>query len=163
MEENIQQAIFAGGCFWGVEHLMQKKEGVIDAVSGYTGGDEEHPTYREVCLDMTNHIEAVRIRFNPNIISYRDLAKFFFEIHDPEQEDGQGPDHGEQYRSEIFYLNDEQRDIALELIEILKEKGFKPVTRVTKAKKFWEAEDYHQDYFIKNPNHIGCHFWTKRF
>ncbi|MFA5541897.1 MAG: peptide-methionine (S)-S-oxide reductase, partial [Bacteroidales bacterium] len=70
---------------------------------------------------------------------------------------------GEQYRSEIFYLNDEQRDIALELIEILKEKGFKPVTRVTKAKKFWEAEDYHQDYFVKNPNHIGCHFWTKRF
>lgn len=163
MEKLIQEAIFAGGCFWGIEHLMQKQQGVINAVSGYTGGDEEYPTYKEVCLDMTNHIEAVKVRYDPSIISYRELAKYFFEIHDPEQEGGQGPDHGEQYRSEIFYINEEQKQIALELIEILKAKGYKPVTLVSPAKKFWDAEDYHQNYFVKNPNGFGCHFWKKKF
>lgn len=160
---NIQEAIYAGGCFWGIEHYMQNKEGVIDAVSGYIGGDEEHPTYREVCADMTNHAEAVKVSFDSSIISYRELTKFFFEIHNPEQENGQGMDIGEQYRSEIFYLNDSQKETAQELIDILNSKGFKVITKLTPAKTFWAAEDYHQDYFKQHPNHQICHFYKKRF
>ncbi len=163
MKERIEEAIFAGGCFWGIESLMKKKEGVLEAVSGYTGGDEPNPTYREVCLGKNSHIEAVRVRYDANKVSYRELAKYFFEIHDPDQVGGQGPDHGEQYRSEIFYNSQEQKDIALELIQILRSKGYNPTTLVSPAKKFWEAEDYHQNYFERNPNAMTCHFWKKRF
>jgi len=158
-----QTAIFAGGCFWGVEHLMQKAPGVISVVSGYIGGTKEYPTYKEVCQHNTGHAEAVRITYDPSKTDYETLAKLFFEIHDPEQADGQGPDLGDQYRSEIFYTTPEQKDIAEKLIDILRKKGYKVTTKVTPASVFWEAEDYHQDYYEHKGTEPYCHIYTKRF
>lgn len=159
----MKKAYFAAGCFWGVEHFFQKLDGVIEATSGYTGGDKDNPTYQEVCNDLTGHAEAVEIIYNPDIISFRKLAKYFFEIHDPTQVDGQGPDIGNQYRSGIFYTDDEQKQIAIELIQILKNKGYKVVTEVTKFDKFWKAEDYHQNYYQKTGKTPYCHFYRKKF
>jgi peptide methionine sulfoxide reductase msrA/msrB len=156
-------AIFAGGCFWGVEYYMQQKNGVISVTSGYIGGHTDHPTYREVCSHTTGHAEAVEIAFNPKAVSYEELARLFFEIHDPTQADGQGPDIGDQYRSEVFYKNDEQKKIAENLIGILKAKGYDVVTKVTKATTFWPAEDYHQDYYEHKGTLPYCHGYTKRF
>ena len=151
-EDKIQQpktetAIFAGGCFWGVEYLMQKDPGVISTSVGYTGGKSKNPTYEEVCYGNSGHIEAIEIVFDPDKTSYETLTKLFFEIHDPTQVDRQGPDIGEQYRSEIFYLNEDQKTIAEKLINILENKGYEIATRVTKANEFWKAEKYHQDYY----------------
>jgi len=158
-----ERAIFAGGCFWGVEHLLQQKQGVISVVSGYTGGRVKNPTYKEICTGMTGHAEAVEVVYDANQISYRDLAKLFFEIHDPTQLDRQGPDIGNQYRSEIFYTNDEQKEIASDLIDILTGKGYDVKTKVTQAKEFYKAEDYHQDYYVKKGSQPYCHSYIKRF
>lgn len=166
LKMNIQQtqkAIFAGGCFWGVEYYLQKKEGVLSTTVGYIGGHTQNPTYEQVCSKQSGHVEAVEVEFDPAKISYKELTKLFFEIHDPTQVDKQGPDVGEQYRSEIFYTNDEQKNVALELIEILKEKGYKVATKLTKATKFWPAEGYHQDYYNKKGGIPYCHRPEKRF
>jgi peptide methionine sulfoxide reductase msrA/msrB len=160
---NLQTAVFAGGCFWGVEHLMQKVPGVVSAVSGYTGGVVENPTYKEVCTGKTGHAEAVRVVFDPAITSYEVLTRVFFEIHDPTQEDGQGPDLGDQYRSEVFYTNQAQKDVAEKLIGELKAKGYAVVTQLSLAETFWEAEAYHQDYYEHKGSEPYCHFYTKRF
>lgn len=162
-EIKTEKAIFAGGCFWGVEYYMQKKEGVISVVSGYIGGHKDQPTYQEVCTGTTGHAEAVEITFDPAKVSYEDLAKLFFEIHDPTQVNRQGPDVGVQYRSEIFYLDEEQKEIIENLISILKSKGYKVATKVTKATTFWPAEDYHQDYYDHKGTLPYCHGYTKRF
>ena len=156
-------AIFAGGCFWGVEYYMQQKDGVKTVVSGYIGGHKDHPTYKEVCSGTTGHAEAVEITFDPSKVSYEELAKLFFEIHDPTQVNRQGPDIGMQYRSEVFYLNDEQKKIAENLVSTLKSKGYKVATKVTKATTFWPAEDYHQDYYEHKGTLPYCHGYTKRF
>lgn len=155
-----EEAIFAGGCFWGVEDLMSHTEGVVSAVSGYTGGVTPNPTYREVCGNLTGHAEAVLVDFEPSIVSYRDLARKFFEIHDATQLDRQGPDIGTQYRSAIFYFNDYQRETALDTIEYLRACGENIVTELKPAGVFYPAEDYHQKYFEKNPEkHCHtCHF-----
>ncbi len=158
-----ERAIFAGGCFWGVEHLLQQKQGVISVVSGYTGGRVKNPTYKEICTGMTGHAEAVEVVYDSNQISYRELAKLFFEIHDPTQLDRQGPDIGNQYRSEIFYTNEEQRKIASELRDILANKGYDVKTEITAASEFYKAEDYHQDYYVKKGTQPYCHSYTKRF
>jgi peptide methionine sulfoxide reductase msrA/msrB len=158
-----ETAIFAGGCFWGVEHLMKQLPGVISVTSGYSGGITSNPIYEEVCTQPTGHAEAVKIIFDPSKVNYETLAKRFFEIHDPEQLNRQGPDKGEQYRSEIFYTTPEQKEIALKLINILKNKDFKVVTKVTSATKFWKAEDYHQNYYEKNQKQPYCHFYSKKF
>ena len=142
-----QKAIFAGGCFWGVEYFFKKAKGVVSTRVGYTGGHKDNPTYEDVCSGTTGHIEALEVTFNPSITSFETLARLFFEIHDPTQQDGQGPDIGEQYRSAIFYLEEEQKEIAEKLIQILKDKGYKIVTEIHKADLFWEAELYHQDYY----------------
>ncbi|RCK81047.1 MAG: Peptide methionine sulfoxide reductase MsrB [Candidatus Ozemobacter sibiricus] len=157
------RAIFAGGCFWGVEHLMQQQEGVIEVTSGYIGGHTENPTYREVCSHQTGHAEAVEVIYDPARVSYETLARLFFEIHDPTQADGQGPDLGDQYRSEIFYLDEHQKAVALQLIEQLRAQGLAVVTRVTPAGRFWKAEDYHQDYYVKKGGTPYCHRRVKRF
>lgn len=158
-----ETAIFAGGCFWGVEHLMKQIPGVLSVESGYIGGNVPNPTYREVCTGRTGHAEAVRIIFDPSKTNYETLAKRFFEIHDPGQADGQGPDLGDQYRSEIFYTTPEQKEIALKLIDTLKAKGYKVVTKVTPATTFWQAEDYHQDYYDKTGKQPYCHRYLKKF
>lgn len=157
------RAIFAGGCFWGVEYYFQKEPGVIETNVGYIGGYKDNPTYEEVLSKKTGHFEAVEIIYDPLKISYEKLVKLFFEIHDPTQVGRQGPDKGVQYSSVIFYLNNEQKLIAEKLIKILKEKGYKVVTELKKSDKFWKAENYHQDYYIKKGGTPYCHIYTKRF
>lgn len=157
------KAYFAGGCFWGVEYYFEHKEGVISAVSGYMGGTKENPIYEEVCAGKTGHLEVVEVTYDPNKVTYEELAKFFFEIHDPTQADGQGPDIGEQYKSAIFYNNDEEKEIVLKLIDILKKKGYNVMTKVLPAGRFWKAEDYHQDYYERKKQKPYCHVYKKRF
>lgn len=156
-------AIFAGGCFWGVEYFLQKAPGVVSVISGYTGGHLKNPSYKEVCTGNTGHAEAVKIVYDPDKTSYEKLLRLFLEIHDPTQTGGQGPDIGDQYRSEIFYLNDEQKNIAEKDLNILKSKGFNIATNLTKASEFYPAEDYHQDYYFNNGKVPYCHAYTKRF
>jgi peptide methionine sulfoxide reductase msrA/msrB len=156
-------AIFAGGCFWGVEYFLQKSPGVISVTSGYTGGHVKNPSYREVCTGTTGHAEAVKIVYDPQKTSYEKLLRLFMEIHDPTQVSRQGPDIGDQYRSEIFYMNDDQKQIAEKCLNILKSKGYKIATHVTQASEFYPAEAYHQDYYFNNGKVPYCHAYTKRF
>jgi len=156
-------AIFAGGCFWGVEYFLQKEPGVISVTSGYTGGSVKNPTYKEVCTGNTGHAEAVKIIYDPSKTSYEKVLRLFLEIHDPTQVGRQGPDIGDQYRSEIFYLNDTQKGIAEKNLNILKAKGLKIATALTKSSEFYEAEKYHQDYYFNNGKVPYCHGFTKRF
>ncbi len=158
-----KKAYFAGGCFWGVEHLFQRKEGVITAISGYMGGLKESPTYQDVLSGTTGHLEAVEITYDPDQVSYEELTKFFFEIHDPTQANGQGPDIGAQYLSAVFYSNEDEKEITRELIEILKSKGYEVVTRLIPAETFWTAEEYHQDYYLKKNQQPYCHRYQKKF
>ncbi len=156
-------AIFAGGCFWGVEYHFEKQKGVLDVVSGYTGGHVKNPTYQQVCSGTTGHIEAVKVTYDPSQTDYETLAKLFFEIHDPTQVDRQGPDIGEQYRSVVFYKNDAQKQIAKKLIGILQDKGYDVATKLEPASTFYEAENYHQDYYEKKQSTPYCHVYTQRF
>jgi peptide methionine sulfoxide reductase msrA/msrB len=161
--EELKKAYFAGGCFWGVEHLMQQQLGVVSVVSGYMGGRTENPTYQEVCSKNTGHLEVVEVSYLPDLIDFETLTKLFFEIHNPTQRDGQGPDKGEQYASAIFYQNDEEKEITEKLINILKVKGYDVVTRLIPMSTFWKAEDYHQDYYQKNGKQPYCHRYEKKF
>ncbi len=156
-------AIFAGGCFWGVEYFLQKEPGVISVTSGYTGGHIRNPSYKEVCTGKTGHAEAVKIIYDPEKTNYEKLLRLFLEIHDPVQVGGQGPDLGDQYRSEIFYMNDDQKKIAEKNLKILADKGYKLATALTKASEFFDAEDYHQDYYFNNGKVPYCHGYTRRF
>jgi peptide methionine sulfoxide reductase msrA/msrB len=159
----LDTAIFASGCFWGTEYFFEKAAGVISTQVGYIGGNKENPRYEEVCAKYTGHAEAVRIVFDPDKTDYETLCKLFFETHDPTQVDRQGPDIGTQYRSEVFYLNNEQKEIAGKLKKILEEKGLKIATEITEATRFWEAEDYHEHYYAKKGGTPYCHGYTKRF
>lgn len=156
-----QVAYFAGGCFWGIEHYFQQGPGVIDAVSGYMQGHVDHPTYEQVCSGTTGHAETVKVVYDPRRITYRRLLEAFFAMHDPTQWNRQGPDIGEQYRSGIWYVNEEQRREAEAYIAELDRSGRyggrKIVTLVEPAKTFWPAEDYHQDYIAKTgrPCHVA--------
>lgn len=155
----MSKAIFAAGCFWGVEHAFRQTEGVKDAVSGYTGGHTENPTYRDVCGGATGHAEAVEVTYDPERVSYEDLVRKFFALHDPTQMNRQGPDVGTQYRSGIFYATDEECEIAEKVKEELAPKYAQPIaTEITKASTFYPAEEYHQRYFEKNPGRAACHF-----
>jgi peptide methionine sulfoxide reductase msrA/msrB len=160
---NEERAIFAGGCFWGVEHLMEKIPGVLSATSGYIDGKTEDPSYEEVCYKDTGHAEAVEVIFDSSKVDYETVAKMFFEIHDPTQVNRQGPDMGTQYRSAVYYFDDAQRETAEKLIGILESKGMDIATQVEPAGTFWAAEDYHQDYYAKNGKTPYCHARTKRF
>ena len=162
-KKNEEKALFASGCFWGTEYWMEKQEGVISAVSGYTGGKVDNPTYGQVSTGTTGHAEVVEVTFDPTIISYEDLVKLFFETHDPTQVDGQGPDLGSQYRSAIFYTNDEQKIVAEKYSNILRDKGYNVVTEITKATKFYSAEAYHQDYYDNKGTTPYCHFYKAKF
>lgn len=156
-------ALFAGGCFWGVEYYMMKTKGVISTEVGYTGGHVNNPTYKEVCSGTTGHYEAIEVVFDSSQTSYETITRLFFEIHDPTQWNHQGPDQGEQYRSAVFYKNDYQKNITEKLINELKSKGFRVVTEVKPAEKFWKAEDYHQEYYEHKGTTPYCHGYIKRF
>jgi peptide methionine sulfoxide reductase msrA/msrB len=151
------KAIFASGCFWGTEYYMKRAPGVIATMVGYTGGKVNHPTYQQVHTGRTGHAESVQVVFDPNKTSYEKLAKYFFETHDFTQVNRQGPDIGTQYRSVIFYLNDEQKQIATQMIEKLRKAGYKVATQVVKAGTFWPAEEYHQDYYARTGGTPYCH------
>ncbi|MDD3876592.1 MAG: bifunctional methionine sulfoxide reductase B/A protein [Bacteroidales bacterium] len=156
-------AIFAAGCFWGVEYYLNKSEGVISATSGYIGGHVENPSYQEVCTKTTGHAEAVMVVFDKRKTSFENLAKYFFEIHDFEQQNGQGPDIGPQYRSAIFYKDELQKTKAMEIIELLKEKHYNPSTTLEQATTFWKAENYHQDYYNVKGSLPYCHAFRRIF
>jgi len=162
-ETALEKAYFAGGCFWGVEHLLKQSEGVISTRVGYMGGRTKNPTYKQVCYENTGHAEVVEVVFDPKKISYETLARLFFEIHDPTQINRQGPDIGDQYRSAVFYTNNEQKETVEKLIALLKGKGYNPVTEVVPADTFWVAEDYHQDYYNNTGKQPYCHIYQKRF
>ncbi|MCR4316437.1 MAG: bifunctional methionine sulfoxide reductase B/A protein [Planctomycetes bacterium] len=161
--ERVGRAIFAGGCFWGVEYYFQQVNGVLKVASGYIGGHTENPTYREVCNHTTGHAEAVEVLFDTERVKFEELAKLFFEIHDPTEVDRQGPDVGDQYRSAVFYTDPEQREIANKLIGILTDKGFDIATEVVEAGDFYDAEDYHQNYYRKTGKEPYCHIRVNRF
>ena len=161
--QNRNRAIFAGGCFWGVEHYFKKEPGVLSTTVGYIGGRTTNPTYQQVCSKGTGHAEAIEVVFDPRVTTFEKLARLFFEIHDPTQLNRQGPDIGDQYRSAVFYINDEQKAITEKLIRELKSKGYHVVTQVVKAGPFWKGEEYHQDYYQKTGKQPYCHARTKRF
>ncbi len=156
-------AWFAGGCFWGVQYYFNHVPGILSTRVGYMGGNTEHPTYEQVCTGTTGHLETLEVVFNPEKITYEELVKLFFEIHDPTQVDRQGPDIGIQYRSAVFYKNIEQKKTIENLIDILRHKGLDVVTEVRKSTTFWPAESYHQDYYTKKGGTPYCHFRVKRF
>jgi peptide methionine sulfoxide reductase msrA/msrB len=158
-----ERAIFASGCFWGTEYYMQRAPGVISTTVGFTGGHVAHPTYKQVCTGRTGHAESVEIIYDPSKTSYEELAKLFFETHDFTQWNRQGPDIGPQYRSAIFYLNDEQKQIAERLVRQLRQMGYDVKTEITRAGPFWPAEDYHQDYYNKTGKTPYCHIYRPIF
>lgn len=152
MNNDIQIATFAAGCFWGVEEKFRTHAGVIETQVGYAGGHKENPTYEEVSNGDTGHAESVEVKFDSNIVSYKELVEFFFSIHNPTQVNQQGPDFGSQYRSVVFFHDKEQEGIARSVKEELdKEKKYpKPIaTEILPAEKFWRAEEYHQKYVLK--------------
>ncbi len=158
----MKSAIFAGGCFWGVEYQFAGARGVLRAESGYCGGTEPDPDYRMVSSGLTDYVEAVRVYYDPAQTGYKDLVRLFFELHDPTQVGGQGPDIGPQYRSVIFYANEDERAVAQEQIKLLEQNGYAVVTRLQPAMPFYRAEEYHQRYLEKHPYRV-CHGLVKRF
>ena len=160
---NTKKAHFAGGCFWGVEHLFEKQKGVKDVISGFMGGHVQNPSYRAVVKGDTGHVETVEVVYNPAEISFESLAKLFFEIHDSTQKNGQGPDIGSQYLSVVFYDNEEEKKTTEKLIDILKTKGYDVATTLRPSSPFYAAEAYHQDYYVRTGKTPYCHVYKKIF
>ena len=156
-------AYFAGGCFWGVEYFLEKLDGVSDVDSGYMGGRIDNPSYEQVSSHQSGHLETVRVRYDPDEIDYEAIARRFFEIHDPTQANGQGPDIGPQYLSAVFVATDDERIVAEKLIEELEARGYDVATEIKPAKKFWEAEAHHQDYYVRHQKKPYCHAPVDRF
>ncbi|MDD3591468.1 MAG: bifunctional methionine sulfoxide reductase B/A protein [Sulfurovum sp.] len=159
----LARAYFAGGCFWGVEYYMEQIKGVSEVRSGFMGGSVENPGYYDVVRGNTGHLEAVEVVYDPAQVSFETLAKTFFEIHDPTQADGQGPDIGSQYLSAVFVNSDKERRVVNRLIGLLEKKGYKIATKILDASVFYEAEGYHQDYYERKGTMPYCHRRVKRF
>ena len=154
---NTERAVLAGGCFWGVQDLLRRRDGIVSTRVGYSGGNTPNATYR----NHGTHAEAVEIIFDPARISFRQILEFFFQIHDPSTRNRQGNDYGSSYRSAIFYTSDEQRQVSVDTIADVEASGLWPgkvVTEVVAAGPFWEAEPEHQDYLLKYPDGYTCHF-----
>lgn len=162
-KDGISYAVFAGGCFWGVQHQMERLAGVKHTLVGYTGGEEEFPQYAAVRDHQTHHVEAVLVEYDARMVSYTDLCKLFFEIHDPAQTDGVGPDIGQQYRSCIFYADVQQKQDAEAVIDILRNKGYEVNTLLLPLGNFWIGEEYHQKYYEKTGGEPYCHVRKKKF
>lgn len=160
---DTEEAIVAGGCFWGVEYFLRQIPGVVKVESGYTGGHTLDPNYDQICSGNTGHYEAVRVIYDPAKTDYHHVLKRFFEIHDPTQKTGQGPDLGQQYQSAVFYFNQEQQQEAESLIQVLSNRGYQVATRLIEAQPFWPAEGYHQDYYTKHHKAPYCHQPINRF
>lgn len=156
-----ETATFAAGCFWGVEKILRDIPGVLETTVGYTGGTLPHPTYEDVCRGNTGHAEAIEMIFDPSKISYEELVDTFFRLHDPTTKNRQGHDVGSQYRSAIFYHSEGQREAALKVKDLVNRSGKwerEVVTEIVPAEQFYPAEDYHQDYLLKNPGGYSCHY-----
>ncbi|MFJ8929558.1 peptide-methionine (S)-S-oxide reductase MsrA [Streptomyces sp. NPDC102340] len=163
MSEVTERAVLAGGCFWGMQDLIRKRPGVLSTRVGYSGGDTPNATYR----NHGDHAEAIEIVYDPSVVTYRDLLEFFFQVHDPTTKDRQGNDLGRSYRSAIYYVDDAQRQVAVDTIADVEASGLWPgkvVTEVEPVGDFWEAEPEHQDYLERYPEGYTCHFprpnWT---
>lgn len=159
MEKNLETATLGAGCFWCVEAVFDDLKGVEDVVSGYTGGSTKNPTYREVCSGETGHAEVIQVKFDPQEVSFGDILRVFFTVHDPTTLNRQGGDVGTQYRSAIFYHSPEQKQTAHEVIEEITAEGLYDnpiVTEVVEGSEFYSAEDYHQEYFANNPTQPYC-------
>ncbi|TQR71882.1 peptide-methionine (S)-S-oxide reductase MsrA [Acinetobacter sp. RF14B] len=154
----MQQALFGGGCFWCTEAVFLQIQGVQQVVSGYAGGHQPDPTYEQICRGDTQHAEVILIDFDEQQVSYRQLLDVFFATHDPTTLNRQGNDVGTQYRSVIYYFNDEQKAAADTTIQALKDEGINIVTELSPAPAFYPAEDYHQNFFARNPNQGYCNF-----
>lgn len=159
----FKKAYFAGGCFWGVEYYLEKIDGVKEVTSGFMGGRVENPTYYDVVGKDTGHLETVEVLYDPSRVSYETLAKTFFEIHDPTQTDGQGPDIGSQYLSAIFVNSKEERETIARLIKVLEKKGLKVATKTMPSTAFYKAEAHHQNYYERKGSKPYCHRRVKRF
>ncbi len=161
--DTAKKAYFASGCFWGTEYWFEKMDGVYAVISGYAGGHKENPTYQEVVTGLTGHLETVEVIYDPQKVTYEDLVKLYYETHNFEQKNGQGPDIGSQYLSAIFYQNDEEKAMAEKYFNLLASQGYKPATMIRPYKNFYPAEDYHQDYYERKGSLPYCHFYNKIF
>lgn len=155
--KSIKKAYFAAGCFWGVEFYFQKQKGVLEVVSGYMGGEVLNPTYEIVCSGESGHLEVIKVEYDEGLVSFEELLKLFFEIHDFTQTNGQGPDIGTQYLSAVFYIDEKQKEIVEKLIKQLEEKGYKVATSLYPETTFYKAEDYHQNYYKRYNKIPYCH------
>jgi len=160
MDGNVTEfALVGGGCFWCTEAVFEKLDGVIEVISGYAGGETNNPTYKEICTGKTGHAEVIRIKFDPRIISYSEILQIFGNAHDPTTLNRQGADVGTQYRSTVMFFNEEQKEIAHLWKEKLSKSLVDPVvTEIVPAPRFYPAEEYHQDFYFKNPNQGYCSF-----
>jgi peptide methionine sulfoxide reductase msrA/msrB len=162
-DSRFQIAVVAAGCFWGVQTLFNKLGGVVTTQVGYTGGDTIDPTYKQICNGDTGHLEAIKVVFDSTIVSYQSVIKYFFEIHDFEQTDGQGNDRGSQYLSAIICQDEIQKEVARSVVQILTDKGYTVATKLLPKSVFYKGEEYHQDYYAKNGHQPYCHFYKKIF
>lgn len=161
MNNNFEYATLGGGCFWCIEAVFSEVRGINTAISGYSGGTVKNPTYREVTSGRTGHAEVIQLQFDPEVITYRDILTIFFHLHDPTTLNRQGADVGTQYRSVIFYHNDEQEKVAREVFEEIDRSDLWDnhlITEISPLDEFYKAEDYHQDYYANNPNQPYCTF-----
>ncbi len=159
----VERALFAGGCFWGMQYRFAGQPGVLWTCVGFCGGHTPKPTYEQVCRGDTGHAETLEVFYDARKTSFERLARFFFEIHDPTQVDGQGPDRGSQYRSAVFYLSEAQKRIARDLVARLRARGLAVVTQILPAGVFWPAAEKHQNYYRKTGGAPYCHAYTPRF
>ena len=159
----MAKAYFSAGCFWGVEYYFKRLKGVTKTVVGFMGGELENPSYKQVKTGTTGHLETIEVEYDPDIVSYEALMRYFFEIHDFEQVDGQGIDIGTQYLSAIWFNDNTERDTAIKIFGELMQMGYSPVTQIRTVMSFYPAEDYHQDYLDQRGETPECHVWRKVF
>ena len=159
----MAKAYFSAGCFWGVEYYFKRLKGVAKTVVGFMGGELENPSYKQVKTGTTGHLETIEVEYDPEVVSYEALVRYFFEIHNFEQVDGQGIDIGTQYLSAIWFNDNTERDTAIKVFGELMQMGYSPVTQIRTVMSFYPAEDYHQDYLDQRGETPECHVWRKVF